>query len=284
MAASRSTSRNTTSRTQLRRRRNADARIGTSVFGSVGARPLHVQGAYGSRARSYVPTGAYGTTLRRRPQPDDRLARLDRRDGHGRVQGRGADRPGLRRLQRLSRHLRLPRGDASSDSADGVLDWASRARRRSGSASVTSVTTRRRVSAQRAARTSDSCDVDPFLRTSTSHYRSNQAAIYVQDEIELHRRLTATVGGRYDWWSLTGGTATPAGRPRLPHRRRHGDQGCSTARPTGRRRSTRPITIPIPSSACCAPSGCARPKWSTSSTSAAPCASPPPATSPRRAT
>jgi iron complex outermembrane receptor protein len=34
-------------------------------------------------------------------------------------------------------------------------------------------------------------------------------ALYAQDEITLHRRLTATVGARYDWWSLTGGTATP---------------------------------------------------------------------------
>jgi iron complex outermembrane receptor protein len=42
-----------------------------------------------------------------------------------------------------------------------------------------------------------------------SSYRSNQAAIYGQDEIQLHRRLTATVGARYDWWSLTGGTVTP---------------------------------------------------------------------------
>ena len=42
-----------------------------------------------------------------------------------------------------------------------------------------------------------------------SRYRSNQAAFYAQDEIALHRRVTATVGARYDWWSLTGGTATP---------------------------------------------------------------------------
>jgi outer membrane receptor protein involved in Fe transport len=51
--------------------------------------------------------------------------------------------------------------------------------------------------------------VSPFLSTIDSSYRSNQAAIYGQDEIQLHRRLTATVGARYDWWSLTGGTVTP---------------------------------------------------------------------------
>ena len=55
----------------------------------------------------------------------------------------------------------------------------------------------------------DSHLVDPFESTVDSHYRSNQAAIYAQDEIQLHRRVTATLGGRYDWWSLTGGTVTP---------------------------------------------------------------------------
>jgi iron complex outermembrane receptor protein len=51
--------------------------------------------------------------------------------------------------------------------------------------------------------------VDPYLVTVDARYKSNQFAIYGQDEIQLHRRLTATVGGRYDWWSLIGGTATP---------------------------------------------------------------------------
>ena len=40
---------------------------------------------------------------------------------------------------------------------------------------------------------------------------SHEVAAYVQDEIALTPRLTAIVGGRYDWWSLKGGT----GRPRL---------------------------------------------------------------------
>lgn len=40
---------------------------------------------------------------------------------------------------------------------------------------------------------------------------SRQIGGYVQDEITLHPRLTATVGARYDWWSLRGGT----GRPRV---------------------------------------------------------------------
>ena len=40
---------------------------------------------------------------------------------------------------------------------------------------------------------------------------SHEIAAYVQDEITLTPKLTAIVGGRYDWWSHKGGT----GRPRL---------------------------------------------------------------------
>ena len=40
---------------------------------------------------------------------------------------------------------------------------------------------------------------------------SHEIAVYGQDEITLTSRLTGILGGRYDWWSLKGGT----GRPRL---------------------------------------------------------------------
>jgi len=40
---------------------------------------------------------------------------------------------------------------------------------------------------------------------------SHEIAAYVQDEITFTPKLTAIVGGRYDWWSHRGGT----GRPRL---------------------------------------------------------------------
>jgi iron complex outermembrane receptor protein len=40
---------------------------------------------------------------------------------------------------------------------------------------------------------------------------SHEIAVYGQDEVGLTTRLTAVLGGRYDWWSLKGGT----GRPRL---------------------------------------------------------------------
>jgi iron complex outermembrane receptor protein len=40
---------------------------------------------------------------------------------------------------------------------------------------------------------------------------SHEVALYAQDEIALTSKLTGILGGRYDWWSLKGGT----GRPRL---------------------------------------------------------------------
>ena len=40
-------------------------------------------------------------------------------------------------------------------------------------------------------------------------HRSQQAAVFVQDEIALTRRLTATVGARLDWWSLGPGSVRP---------------------------------------------------------------------------
>jgi len=40
---------------------------------------------------------------------------------------------------------------------------------------------------------------------------SHEIAAYAQDEVTLTSKLTGIIGGRYDWWSLKGGT----GRPRL---------------------------------------------------------------------
>jgi iron complex outermembrane receptor protein len=40
-------------------------------------------------------------------------------------------------------------------------------------------------------------------------HESHQSAVYVQDEITLTPRLTATVGARLDWWSLGPGSVRP---------------------------------------------------------------------------
>ena len=57
----------------------------------------------------------------------------------------------------------------------------------------------------------DSWEADPYVELVGDRRRSQQVGIYVQDEIELHRRLVATLGGRYDWSSSGDGT----GRPRV---------------------------------------------------------------------
>ena len=185
--------------------RNADRESSTSVFGSVGRGRLSVQGAYVSR-RKVVPTGSYGTTL------DDRNFTIDSRgwiDGaltgsfkgaalSGRVFGDYSGYEGT--------YFYLD-GTDSMDTGNGAWIGAEgTASRRAGNRHqlTTGLEYRRNVRQDQA-----SYQVDPFVSNVDSHYRSNQAAVYAQDEIQLHRRVTATVGGRYDWWSLTGGTMTP---------------------------------------------------------------------------
>jgi len=82
--------------------------------------------------------------------------------------------------------------------------------------------------------------------------------------------LDPAVVERASAWS-TAPMPTPRSRP-------------CTAKRTGPPRSTRPTTTPIRSRARFGRSGCARPRSSTSSTSAAPCASPRPGMSPARRT
>ena len=72
-----------------------------------------------------------------RSQLHRRLARLDRRDGHRLVQGRRAERPGLRRLQRLRRHLRLPRRHPTASTPPTAPGSASKGPRPGGSAIAT---------------------------------------------------------------------------------------------------------------------------------------------------
>ena len=185
--------------------RDADRESSTSVYGSVGRGRLSVQGAYVSR-RKVVPTGSYETTL------DDSNVTVDSRgwiDAMVTGSFKGAALSG-RAFGDYSgydgTYLYLD-GTHSIDTADGAwVGIEGTASRRVGDRHqvTTGVEYRRNVRQDQ-----DSHAVDPFLSNVDSHYRSNQGAVYAQDEIQLHRRLTATVGGRYDWWSLTGGTVTP---------------------------------------------------------------------------
>ena len=186
--------------------RDADGERATSLLGSYRRGRFSLQGAFASR-RKVVPTGSYETTL------DDRNYTVGSRGwGDAVVTGvfRGAalsgrafaDYTGYR-----GTYFYLGEELESRDTADGAwVGVEGTASRRVGSRhQVTSgVEYRRNLRQDQASYYKDSLE-----SSLDSHYRSNQAALYVQDEILLHRSLTATVGGRYDWWSLIGGTATP---------------------------------------------------------------------------
>jgi len=186
--------------------RHADGESATSLLGAFRRGRLSVHGVYSSR-KKIVPTGSYGTTL------DDRNLTVDSRawvDAMVTGAFRGAalsgrvfaDYSGYR-----GDYVYLPDLTLSRDTADGA--WAgvegTAAKRLGARHQVsTGVEYRRNIRQDQA-----SYFVDPVVYNVDARYRSNQAAAYVQDEIQLHRRVSATVGGRYDWWGLTGGTATP---------------------------------------------------------------------------
>jgi iron complex outermembrane receptor protein len=189
----------------------ADGESATSVFGSIQRGRLSVHGTYASRNK-VVPTGSYETTF------DDRNSTVDSRgwlDASLSGAFRGAALTGRAFVDYSGYrgtyvYPGAEPGEAethSRDAADGVwVGMEGTATRRIGARhQVTGGLEYRRNLRQDQS----SYDVDPLFANLDSRYQSNQAAIFAQDEILLHRRLTATVGARYDWWSLTGGTATP---------------------------------------------------------------------------
>jgi outer membrane receptor for ferrienterochelin and colicins len=185
--------------------RHADGESATNLFGSVGRGRFTLQGAFVHR-RKAIPTGSYDTVLGDHSFTDDDRGWID-----GMVTGafKGAALTG-RAFADSSRYRGsyFYVGDErpSQDSGDGTwIGVEGTATKRIGDRhQVTSGLEYRRN--LRQDQTSFTADAEEAL---ASNYRSNQAAFYAQDEIVLHRRLTATVGARYDWWSLTGGTATP---------------------------------------------------------------------------
>ena len=186
--------------------RDADGESATSLFGSVGRGRLTLQGAYVHR-RKVIPTGSYDTSFDASNYTDDDRGWLE-----GMVTGtyKGAALTG-RTFADFSRY----RGAYYYVEDDRLLDdrgagaWLGvegTALKRAGDRhQLTAGAEYRRNLWQDQS----SVYFNPTEVTLDSRYRSNQAAFYGQDEITLHRRLTATVGARYDWWSLTGGTATP---------------------------------------------------------------------------
>jgi outer membrane receptor protein involved in Fe transport len=184
----------------------ADGESATSLLGAFRRGRFSLQGVYSSREKT-VPTGSYGTTL------DDQNVTVDSRawvDATVTGAFRGAalsgrvfaDYSGYR-----GDYVYLPDYTRSRDTADGA--WAGvegTAAKRLGTRHQVSTGVEYR---RNFRQDQESYFVDPVVSNVDARYRSNQAAVYAQDEIQLHRRLTATVGARYDWWELFGGTATP---------------------------------------------------------------------------
>jgi iron complex outermembrane receptor protein len=185
--------------------RDADGESATSVFGSVGRGRVTVQGAYVQR-RKGIPTGSYETTLDDRNHTDDDRGWLD-----ALVTGsfKGAALTGRAFADVSSYRGAYVYLDGGTNDDTGRGAWIGAegtASRRVGDRHqvTTGLEYRRNLRQDQKSVYLDSLDVEL-----DSRYTSNQVAFYAQDEIALHRRLTATVGARYDWWSLTGGTATP---------------------------------------------------------------------------
>lgn len=185
--------------------RNADRESSTSVFGSVGRGRVSVQGAYVSR-RKVVPTGSYESTLEEDNFTVDSRGWIDA-TVTGSFKGAALSGRAFGDYSGYEGTYAYLGGTHSVYTGNGAwLGVEGTASRRAGEHHhvTTGAEFRRNVRQDQG-----SYDLDPFVSTFDSRYRSSQGAIYVQDEVQLHRRLTATVGGRYDWWSLTGGTVTP---------------------------------------------------------------------------
>lgn len=187
--------------------RHADGDESTSLVGRLDMGRLTLQGAYGSRSK-HIPTGAYGTTFGdTRTQTTDSRGWIDASLAGSRglttLTARGfVDYTGYRGSYFFDEGTLENR-----DTADGVwLGTEVMASRRLGRRHQMTTGIEYRFNARQDQR---SWDVDPFFEYVNDRRRSHQAAIYVQDEIRLHRTLTAVIGGRYDWWELVGGTGRP---------------------------------------------------------------------------
>jgi iron complex outermembrane receptor protein len=187
---------------------DADGEDASRLFGSATWGGLTLQGAVGQR-RKDVPTGSYGTTF-----GDPRNQTLDTRSWID---------AGYQRT--LAGTVLTGRAFFDRMDYDGVFVYEAGSRiNRDFSRGVwfgTELMAARRVGSRhqvtagaefRNNRRQDqwNYDLEPAVSWLDDRRRSRQAALFVQDDIALTRRLTAVVGARYDWWRDVG-----TGRPRL---------------------------------------------------------------------
>ena len=185
--------------------READGESSTSLFGSFTRGRFALQGVWNSRDKG-IPTGAYDTVLDDRSRTTDSRFWVDA-TMTGAFKGAALTGRAFADYSGYRGTYHVLDGPLNGDSADGA--WAGvegTASKRLGDRHqlTTGIEYRRNLRQDQR-----NWDVEPYADFIDARYTSNQAAVYAQDEITLHRHLTATVGARYDWWSLIGGTATP---------------------------------------------------------------------------
>ena len=189
---------------------STDGDAGASVFGRVTAGALLVQGLFASREK-HIPTGSYGTTLgdSRNRTTDERgwidvsrrftagAAALTARVSYDRMnydgtyiydEGRQVNRD-LSRGDWVTGEVLMSRPVGRGHVLTGGVEY-------------------RHNFVQNQANFDEGAEDAPFVDLAHS---SGQWGVYGQAELALHPKLTAVVGGRYDRWSLVGGS----GRPRL---------------------------------------------------------------------
>jgi iron complex outermembrane receptor protein len=183
-----------------------DADRGGSVFLSGRSGGLALQATYGSRNK-HVPTASWGTRFgdSRYETTDSRGwidASYDRTVGTTAVAGRAyVDYMGYDGIYPFDEG----EGDLNLDTAQGA--WLG------GELGASRQVGRHRVAtgveygfhARQAQRNWD-LGGDVYV---DDRRQSHQSAVYLQDEIALGRRLTATIGARLDWWSLGPGSLRP---------------------------------------------------------------------------
>lgn len=181
-----------------------------SIFGTVTIKDVTIQGLFGTREK-HLPTGSYGVTF-----DDERNRTVDARGwidvsrgftvGSTKISARAS-------YDRMNYEGTYVYDDGATVNRDfGRGDWVTAevmASRAIGSRTTLTVGTEYRGNLVQDQWAFDEPAPDELLVDAA--YSSHQWALYSQAEIAIHPKLTATIGGRYDRWSLVGGE----GRPRL---------------------------------------------------------------------
>lgn len=177
----------------------------SSMFLNARAGQVMLQGAFSTRTK-LVPTAAWDTQFGNpRFETTDRRAWLDA--SYSRTVG-GTLVTGRAYVDHMGYEGAYPYPDdvMNMDSSEGTwMGGEVTGARRLGSRNRLIVGIEQRANLRQAQ---DNWDVpgEVYVHDDRS---TNQGALFVQDEITLSRRWTATLGARWDWWTLGSGSVRP---------------------------------------------------------------------------